>query len=49
MYVYARNTAMNFYIRQGFVPVDDKWLDVPGIAMEGIRFKKLLANLGSLK
>lgn len=45
MFVFARNKALNFYIRQGFYPSDDEWLEIPGVVMKGVRFKRLIVKL----
>lgn len=45
MFVYARNKALDFYMRQGFYPIDDEWLEIPGVVMKGVRFKRLIVKL----
>ena len=36
---YVRNESYPFFVKQGFVPVNDEWLEHPDFTKYGIRFK----------
>ncbi len=36
---YVRNKSYPFFVKQGFVPVNEKWLEHPNFTQHGIRFK----------
>ena len=36
---HVRNESYPFFVKQGFIPVNDKWLEHPDFTKYGIRFK----------